>query len=169
MSQQELQFSPVETGNLSEIPPDAPPGEWVAACNVKITATQKDNAPMLVLEYRLEECLTPENSEFPLPTRVTRFLVIRGANHQYVKMFRQDLAAICAGHGIPVPNLTRIASSADLQPFADELMANRLVVKTVNKTEKTGEVRTNVTYPKKAAESNVEEPSAEGGKKRRRG
>lgn len=170
MTQQELQFSPVELGNLSEIPPDAPDGEWVASCQVKVSATQKDNSPMLILEYKLEESLTEGNEGFQLPARVSRFLVIRGANHQYVKMFRQDLKAICEGHGIPIPNLTSIRSASDFDPFIADLTANRLVVRTkLGKPDKqTGEKRTEIGYPKKVAES-VEEAVTDGGKKRRRG
>lgn len=169
--QQELQFSPVELGNLSEIPPDAPDGEWVASCQVKVAATAKDSSPMLILEYKLEESLTEGNEGFQLPARVSRFLVIRGASHQYVKMFRQDLAAICAGHGIPVPNLSTIRSASDFDPFIQDLTANRLVVKTKlgKPDKKTGEVRTEIGYPKKSAEVVDSSEDSGSGKKRRRG
>lgn len=171
MTQQELQFSPVEMGDLSEIPPDAPDGDWVASVNVKIGQTSKEpKLPMFYIEYKLEECLTPENEGFQLPTRTTKFLVFRGKTDPYVKMFRQDLKTICDGHGIPVPNIPAIKSSADLQPFADELMANRLVVRTkLGKPDKqTGERRTEIFYPKKAVETPIEEDNG-GSKKRRRG
>ena len=172
MSQQELQFSPVEMGNLSEIPPDAPEGEWVASCSVKISQTSKEpKLPMFIIEYKLEECLTEANAEWQLPTRVSKFLVFRGKTDQYVKMFRQDLAAICEGHGIPVPAIPQIKSAADLQPLADELMANRLVVRTkLGKPDKqTGEKRTEIFYPKKAAEAVDSSEDSGSGKKRRRG
>ena len=171
MTQQELQFSPVEMGDLSEIPPDAPDGDWVASCNIKISKTQKDELPMFILEYKLEECLTEANAEWQLPTRVSKFLVFRGKTDQYVKMFRADLAAICAGHGIPVPNIPQIKSTADLQPLADALMANRLVVRTkLGKADKqTGEKRTEIGYPKKTAEVVDSSEDSGSGKKRRRG
>lgn len=172
MSQQELQFTPVEVGNMSEIPPDAPDGEYVASLKATLRASSKGD-PMFVLEYKLEESLTEGNESFQLPARVTKFLVIRGADHQYVKMYRQDLAAICAGHGIPVPKFTRIAGADDVAEFINDLTANRVVVRTKNVKDKTtGEVRTNIVYPKKVAEDFVsadDAPRFGGGKKKHRG
>lgn len=167
MSEQ-LNFTPVETGDMSDIPPDAPEGEWVASLNAKLTASAKGD-PMFIFEYKLEEALTEGNESFTLPTRVTKFLVIRGASHQYVKMYRQDLAAICAGHGVPIPKFTRVAGPEDVAEFLNDLMANRVVVRTKNKTDKkTGEVRTEIFYPKKVAEVDVSGGDEGATKKRRR-
>lgn len=158
----ELQFSPVEVGDMSEIPPDAPEGQWVTSQKVTVRKSAAGD-PMLVIDFKLEEALTEGNEEF-VGSKVTKFLVVRGANHQYVKMYRQDLADLCAGLKIDVPRFTTLRSASDFDEFIAEVEGNRGVAFTKHKKDKTtGEVRTEITFraPRGSVTSIVSEDTAE--------
>lgn len=159
----ELQFSPVEVGDMSEIPPDAPEGQWITSQKVTVRSTQKDNLPMLVIDFKLEEALTDGNEAF-VGSKVTKFLVVRGAADPYVKMFRQDLADLCSGLKIEVPRFTTLRSASDFDEFIAEVEGNRGVAYTKHKADKkTGEVRTEITFraPRGSVTSIVSEDTAE--------
>jgi hypothetical protein len=146
MTQTEIQFTPVEVGDMSEIPPDAPEGQWVTSQKAKFRLSNA-GSPMLVIDFQLDEALTEGNEEFAgKRKKVTKFLVIRGANDPYVKMFRQDLADICEGLKISVPRFATLSSSADFDEFIAEVESTKGVFWTRSKQDKkTGEVRTEIT------------------------
>jgi hypothetical protein len=171
----ELQFTPVETGDMREIPPDAPEGHWIASFKTKVTATSKDKFPMIIIDARLEEALTDGN-ENHVGSKVSEFVVFRPSNHNASKMSRIQLRAICAALKIDVPAITVIRSAEDLAEFCAAIEENRAQVWTKHESDKiTGEVRTKLlfTAPRGSAESfasNGVEYASEtigGGKKRR--
>jgi hypothetical protein len=141
----EIQFSPIEVGNMSEIPPDAPVGQWVTSQRVKVRVSAKGD-PMLVIDFKLEEALT-EGNESSVGSKVTQFLVIRGANHQYVKMYRQQLNDLCEGLKIQVPRFTTLQNASDFDEFIAEVEGVKGTPWTTHKTDKaTGEVRTEISF-----------------------
>src|SRR5882762_7902706 len=166
----EIQFTPIELGDQSEIPPDAPEGQWVTSQRVKFQLSQK-GSPMLVIDFKLEEALT-EGNEFAVGSKVTKFLVIRGASDQYVKMYRQDLADLCEGLKIQVPRFTSAKSSADFSDFINEVEGVKGTPWTKHKTDKvTSEVRTEISFraPRGTVSAASEETSELPKKRSKRG
>jgi hypothetical protein len=155
MSQTEIQFTPVETGNMSEIPPDAPEGHWIASFRCKVAATSKDKFPMVIIDARLEEALT-EGNENHVGAKVSEFIVFFPANHNASKMSRVRLQAICGALKIDLPTFTVIRSSGDLASFTEAIETNKAQVWTKHEADKvTGEVRTKLlfTAPRGSAEA----------------
>lgn len=143
----EVHFTPVETGDLSDIPPDAPEGEWTATCELKKASTSKDGYPMLILNWKLDEALTEGNEDSAGNCRASDFLVFFPANHAGSKMSKQKLKEICENLQIEVPNTTSIKDWEDIGDFTAALDGAKTRVWTKHKTDKSsGEVRTNVLY-----------------------
>lgn len=168
--QAQLEFTPLEMGNMAEIPPDAPDGKWIARIEVKKKLSAK-GAPMLILENHLQEALTPGN-ENHVGKKVSRFLVIRGASDPHVKMFRADVKEIAEATGVS-PSFEQFSRWSDADDYVRGLEANLVTCWTKNKKDKeTGELRTEVSYraPKeeRGLYDEVAAPAQEG-KKRRRG
>lgn len=166
----ELQFTPVETGDMSEIPPDAPAGQWVFQPTVKFKPTAA-GAPMLIFDFKCVEALT-EGNENAVGSKVTKFLVIRGANDPHVRMFRNDLADLCELAKIPVPKIPRVETGHEFDEFIAEYESQKCVGFTYHKKDKqTGEIRTEVTSraPKGYVAPRDDSPDAGGfGKKKKR-
>jgi len=97
-----IQFTPVEPGDMSEILPDAPAGEWVASFRTKLQPTSKDKYPMIIVDAKLEEALTPGN-EFAVHKKVSDFIVFFPKDHNATKMARLRLHALCAALKIEIP------------------------------------------------------------------
>lgn len=165
----ELQFTRVETGDMSEIPPDAPEGQWVAAFKVKLAATSKDKYPMLIVDAKLEEALT-EGNEGHVGSKVSEFIVFFPATHNAAKMSRLRLRDFCAGLKIDLPRITSIERASDLDDFIGEIESNRAVVWTKHESDKTtGETRTKLlfTAPRGSVSNIVEDVSEEAAPKKR--
>lgn len=142
-----VNFTPIETGDLTgPIPPDAPAGEWEAVAKVKLTATSKENLPMLVINWKLTEAFTDGNDDHCGAT-VSDFLVFRSATDPYVKMSRQTLKGLCDALKIDPPAVTAIRSEDDLAEFMAQIEGLKAKVWTIHQADKrTGEVRTSVRY-----------------------
>lgn len=152
----ELQFTRVETGDMSQIPADAPEGHWVASFRVKVAATSKDKYPMLIVDARLEEALT-EGNENHVGAKVSEFLVFFPSNHNAVKMSRLRLKAFCEALKIELPRVTAIEKASDFDDFIRDIEANKAQVWTKHETDKvTGEIRTKVEF--KAPRGTVSTP-----------
>ena len=175
---QELDFTPVETGDMSTIPPDAPPGQWVAGFKCTIRRTNKDGFPMVVIEAYLQEALT-EGNEYAIGSKVADFLTFFPVGHRGFKMGVRRLHDWCGALKIAVPTLTRITTASDLQPLVDAIEENRAVIWTEHEKDKTtGEIRTKIAFaPPKGqfdryaaamAQESAEDHNAAGGKKKRR-
>ena len=92
-----VQFTPVETGDMSEIPPDAPAGEWEAVCKVRQGKTSKDSFPMLILEWKLTDAITDGNEDH-VGAKVTDFVVFFPSTHAASKMSKIRLKKIILGY-----------------------------------------------------------------------
>jgi hypothetical protein len=142
----ELQFTRVETGDMSEIPPDAPEGQWVASFKVKVASTSKDKFPMLIVDAKLDEALTEGNENF-VGSKVSEFLVFFPQTHNASKMSRIRLKAFCEGLKIDAPRLTAIEKASDFDAFINDIESNRGVVWTKHEKDKeTGEIRTKLLF-----------------------
>ncbi len=141
-----VQFTAVDTGDMSEIPPDLPAGKWLATCSVKKMATSKDKYPMLVLEWVTSEALTDGNEGFE-GARAADFLVFWPASNKNARRAKQGLKTMCEALGISVPTATSLKSWDDIGEFIAELDGLQATIYTIVETRKdNGEQRTKVLY-----------------------
>jgi hypothetical protein len=144
-----VQFTPVETGDMSEIPPDAPAGEWEAVCRVRQAKTSKDSFPMLILEWKLTEALTDGNEDH-VGAKVTDFLVFFPGTHAASKMSKIRLKKMCEALSIELPSVAAIKSWDDIADFVKELEGLKAKIYTsVGERKDTGEMVTSVFYAPK--------------------
>lgn len=142
----EVQFRAVKTGNMADIPPDLPRGEWIAVCKVKKAATSKDSFPMLVLEWKTVEALTDGNESF-VGKSVTDFLVFYPGDHKDCKMGRIKLREICGAFEVSLPSVTEVESWDDLGDFVRELEGLKgKIYTTIRQRKDTGEPQTQTSY-----------------------
>lgn len=138
-----LEFAPIDTGDLTEIPPDAPDGEWVGSCNPK-PGLNKEGFPRIALEWTLAESCTDGNEDFVGTTVTDYFLVFYPARHKNSKNGRRNLKAVCAAVGIDVPVLTSVTPD-DIEALAQQLDGAKARIWTRNK-QRGDENMTNVNY-----------------------
>jgi hypothetical protein len=140
-----VEFTPIETGDMSKIPPAAPAGAWVAVAKVKQAATKDANLPMLIIEWKLVE--SKDGHEDDVGKSVADFLVFRPATDPNVRMSREQLKRMCEALDIEVPSVTRIESWDDLSDFIEALEGLKANVWTVQKKNaKTGEIQVSIQY-----------------------
>lgn len=141
-----VQFQSVNTGDLSDIPPDLPAGEWQATCAVKKLATSKDKYPMLALEWKTTEANTDGNEE-AVGGRVTDFIVFYPANHRASRMGKLRLKEVCEALDIEIPTIKAVKSWDDLADLIDALEGTSAVIYTTVEADKTtGEQRSKIRY-----------------------
>lgn len=141
-----LSFAPVDTGDMNDIPPDAPPGAWEATLEVKLKVSSKESLPMLVLEWHLAEALTEGNEAF-IGGRVSDFITFCPKGHKAAKMNKLRLQEVGKALEITIPNQTRWASEEDFSQLLRAMNGARAKIWTGNQTNvETGEVRTRVYY-----------------------
>lgn len=154
----EVEFTPVDTGNMSEIPPDAPAGGWEGLLSVKKSKTSKDGFPMLILEWRLTEANEDENESY-VGGKVTDFLTFFPKTHPATRMQRQKMLELCTLLGVDVPEVTSIKSWADIQDFIDSLEGAKAPIFTkVAPRKDTGAMATSVYYTKPGGGKTVPPP-----------
>ncbi len=142
----QVQFAPINTGDMSEIPPDLPAGTWEAECSVKKLATSKDKFPMLCLEWKTTEALS-EGNEDHVGGRASDFIVFWPQSHKASRMSKVRLKGMCEALGLEVPAITKLESWDDLQGFIDELEGLKATIYTTVETRKdTGEQATKILY-----------------------
>lgn len=144
----EVAFTPVEVGDMSEIPPDAPEGAWVASFKVekKATKPEKGGYPMLQITAILEEALT-EGNENSIGQKVSDWLVFFPASHSAAKMTAIRRKAIADALKIDLPRATNVRTWDDIQQFIDDIIATKAQVWTKHETDKeSGEVRTKLMF-----------------------
>lgn len=141
-----VDFTPVDCGDMTEIPPDAPAGGWDALCSVKKHKTAKDGFPMLILEWRLEKAHEDEN-ENHVGARVTDFVTFFPSNHNACRMSRVRLKSLCEALKIDPPATSKVSSWDDIADFIDALDGCRApIYTTVAPRKDTGELATSVRY-----------------------
>lgn len=139
-----LEFAPIDTGDLTEVPPDAPDGEWVASCTPK-ASLNKEGLPRIVLEWTLTEACTDGNEDFVGTSVTDWFLVFYPARHKNSKNGRRTLKAVCAACNIDVPVLASVTPE-DIEALVQQLDGAKARIWTKNKAGADGEMRTSVFY-----------------------
>ncbi len=141
-----VQFTPVNTGDMQEIPPDLPAGEWEATCSVKKLKTAKDGYPMLCLEWRTTEALTEGNEDY-VGAKASDFVVFWPSSAPASRMSKIRLKAMCTALNIGVPTTTKLKDWEDITDFLGELEGLKGTIYTSVDTRKdTGEQVTKISY-----------------------
>lgn len=145
--EQDLEFSPISTGSMTEIPPDAPAGEWVAEAKVKPSKTQKDGRPMLIVEWTIREARDPFQEEH-IGKRVTDFIVFWDEKDKASRMAKVRMREMCTSLGIESPDTSSFTEGnwGSMRPFIEALEAGTHTIFTKVETSKAGEQRAVVTY-----------------------
>jgi hypothetical protein len=151
MSEKTMEFTPIDTGDMSEIPPDAPAGSWTASAAVTKSKTSKDGYPMLKVEWTLETATgdNADGNEAFEGARVTDFVVFFPATHRGAKMSRLRLRSICEALQCELPKTDSLSkgSWSDVMPFIADLDGAKTAIYTVvSENKETGEKQTQVRY-----------------------
>jgi hypothetical protein len=149
-----MDFQPVDY-DASELPPEAAPGEYEAKCEaVKVTATQKDKAPMLVIDWKLTSAGDDAN-EPSVGGTVAQFLTFFDRKHKAYKMSCQNFAELCDAIGVDVDIIPkRLSSKNDFRDLIDTLKGKEITVWVTHRVDKqTGENRVGISL--KAPRSNA--------------
>ena len=161
-----LNFTPVETGKMTEIPPDLPAGHWEVSIKVKNNVSA-DGIPRIFLEYTAQADLTGEHDEFVGASCSEMIGFYPASDGQRAKMSKIRVKAICeAWPDVPEPDTESLASGdwSSLEPFVEALEANQREIWTsLAKPDKNGIVRTNIhqTEPGKKLQLAPQEPEEE--------
>ncbi len=156
-----VQFTPVSTGDMQEIPPDLPAGKWLATCSPKKAKTSKDGYPMLILEWKTEEALTDGNEDYA-GAKAADFVVFFPQSAPASRMSKIRLKAMCTALGIDVPSATKIDSWDDLADFVDALTGLKAeVYTTVEERKDTGEQVTKISYKEPGSKFKVAASSSD--------
>ena len=142
-----MDFKPVDY-DRDTLPPDAPAGKWLATCTVRKKPTNKDQYPMLILNYKLEET-DDEDNEHALGSEVADFLVFGPDTAKGSKQAKLRHRKVCEAFGVDLTVLPtgNLKSWDDLQELIDALDKRRVTIYTSVKTDpESGESRTNVYY-----------------------
>lgn len=119
-------FQAVDMGNTSEVPPEAPPGEWLSIASAKPRKNGKTGRPMLIIDLTLDKALTDGNETF-VGARVSAFIncIPKNEDPRQHRMNIETLHAVCAAADVPVPeDFGRTPES--LQDLADALEGKRI-------------------------------------------
>jgi hypothetical protein len=152
-----VEFTPIENFNASDIPPEAPDGQWTALFSVtKRSATQDKGDgmrfPMLSLDIKLESAEDSENA-YAEGTHLKDWLVVYpsglgGKYTQLERMGKERLDALGKALGFDPASVIsgNISTFADLDGLVAAIDGNRASVWTSAKTERSGEKKTRVYY-----------------------
>lgn len=143
-----MNFTPVTTGDMSDIPADLPEGEWMATCKVTNKPTSKDSFPMLILQFTAVEDLDGSNAD-KVGMSASDFITFFPEQHAGAKMGKLRVKSLCEGFKIDLPDTTTLAEGTwdSLAPFVEELEGQQWHLwTTVYADKKTGEKRTQIHY-----------------------
>lgn len=142
-----MAFRPVESSN--EILPDAQAGQYEATIEeVKVAATQKDQYPMLIVNFKLTSADDDENST-SVGATVSDFLVwmpdSEGRRGNMGKIKRLALADKLGIDRDSVP--TNVTDESDFDDFISAIKGESLTLWVTHNVDKqSGEIRCNVDY-----------------------
>ena len=142
-----VSFTPIEVGDLNDIPPDLPAGAWLAELSVKPSATkpEKGGFPMLILNWKTHESVDGENEQF-VGQRASDMITFFPKGHKGEKMSKIRLKALCDALEIEMPTFTSLKSWDDLAPFIEELEGLKATIYTSVQTGNDGVSRTQIRY-----------------------
>ena len=143
-----IEMVPVDTGDMTDIPPDLPPGAWIGTITVKNTSTKAKKEPMLILNFTAEEALTDGNEDFA-GAKAAVFLVFKSEHDPSSKFGKIEVKKLCDAYDIEPPDSSSLldGSFTSLQPFVEALEETKRPFWTTIDTDKTtGEKRTKIHY-----------------------
>ena len=147
--EKQMNFSPVETGDMTEVPPDLPVGHWTARCVVKpvVGKPEKGSYPGLILEWEATEDLKGGNESF-VGASSSDYIGLYPAEDQRAKMQKVKTKQLCDGLNIAPPDTSSLADGtlASLVPFVEELEGSLYQIWTTVETDKEGVSRTRIHY-----------------------
>lgn len=157
MTQQEttddvsVEFAPIRGFKATEIPPDAPKGQWVGAFQVVKKSLTKDKGdgmrfPMLTLGITLESAEEPENESYA-GVRLNDWLIFYPNGHKNQKRAKERIAAVGEALGFDPDAVipADITSFDDLQPLVDAIDGQKAAVWTYLRNQD-GENVTQIAY-----------------------
>lgn len=121
-----IDFTPVETGDLSEIPPDMPEGDWEGHCIITCGKTEKDGYPMFRFEWHGDEPLT-EGNEVYVGAKASEWIIFPPETLSWSRMQKQRIKALCEGLDIALPDTSTFkdGSFESAGPFIEQVEGQR--------------------------------------------
>jgi hypothetical protein len=143
-----IEMVPVDTGDMTDIPPDMPAGAWIGTITVKNTSTKEKKQPMLILNFTAEEALSDGNEDFT-GSKAAVFLVFKPEHDPASKFGKIEIKKLCDAYDIDPPDTSSLPDGnfTSLQPFVEALEDTKRPFWTTIETDKsTGEKRTKIHY-----------------------
>ena len=145
-----IEMAPVVTGDMGDIPPDLPEGEWDGTIEVvKAGPNSKGNA-MLTLKFTPLQAYGDTDSE-AVGRSTVDWYVFYPANHEQSKNSKRKIKALCEAAKIDLPDTSSLEEGnfSSLVPFAEALEANQIHFFTsVQKDKNSGEAQTRIHFSK---------------------
>jgi len=131
--------------DVSEIPPEAPEGGWLATPTA-VYKSSKNGDPMISIRWKLDQADEEENAEAE-GRSVFDHLVLPAKTASWYRMAAGRLQSLC--HAIDLP------TKANMRAMVDAInKAGQVHIFTVHETNKdTGEIQTRVAYKEPAGRS----------------
>jgi hypothetical protein len=142
---QQHEQTPVDDDSydVSEIPPEAPEGKWLATPKAELKKSSK-GWPMIQINWKLDEALTDGNED-AVGGRLADYLVWLPKDSGGYRLSLQRIQALCTHLQIPTKGSRQELSDAINDAGQSEIW-------TLHRTDKTtGEVQTQVAYRQPAA------------------
>jgi hypothetical protein len=124
--------------DVSEIPPEAPEGKWLATQKAELRKSSK-GYPMILINWKLDDALTEGNEE-AAGGRIADYLTWLPKDSGGYRLSLQRIQALCMH--------LQIATKGSRQELCDAINeAGQSEIWTLHRTDKTtGEVQTQVAY-----------------------
>lgn len=142
-----MDFQPIDY-DASELPPEAQPGAYEATCtSLKVTKTQKESFPMLIVEWTLD-AVDGEGDENSVGATIADFVTFFPAKHKAGRMSIQRFRALVDAAGIDPDVLPqRLTSKNDFAELISALRNKKMTVYIFHQLDKrTNEQRASVSY-----------------------
>lgn len=139
-----LQFTPVETGNMTEVPPDLPAGHWNASITVKNGV--KDGLAYMFVQFTAQEDLTGENGNY-VGSSASKYIAFYPEADSRSKMSKQECKTMSeAWPDLPELDTSGLAEGdwSSLEPWVEALEAGQREIWTTVTEDKQGIARTKI-------------------------
>src|ERR1700690_764265 len=149
-----IEMTPVDSGDMSDIPPDLPVGAWLGPFTIKCTKTGENaknpNLPMLILEATAEEAETAGNEDYA-GGKTADFFVVYPDKHAQSKNSKVKFKKLCEAYELGMPDTSSLAEDPpNFSSMADWIeqveSESRRFFTTVTKDKSSGEKRTQLHY-----------------------
>lgn len=162
MSDEELSFTPIEYGDVNDVPPpiDAPEGKYLATIRTaEASKSNKDGLkegkpqwPMLVLEFEIDEAEKEEGKEAIGNTTRDYIVLMPVTEGKSSRMGREKMRLLLAATGIDPESFPKEINPETLKEVAEAVQDSQISIWITNQKDRyLGELRSSVHYedPKK--------------------